>query len=242
MKGVAAGTILVSFCLGGCGVIHLAKVKGVADDVKECTQEAQSTPGYAELSKNHFLPNFSENGKIATPTEAQILDAAYPTDEEANSLIVLHNKHAECRRVAIEGMADTVPGVIPMMIEKYKIGDLREINLIQKKITWGESAGQYAQSLIETVPKLQKAFVGAEKDRDREIDESLMAAGHVAGKVASVALEGAILALSAWSAQQSAWYRNSQFNHQSTRPAITDCTLNSYGYNQSSAHISCTNH
>ncbi len=223
--------------LGGCQVIHVAKLATAASGVKNCKYEIQDSSEFRSITASgHFLSKFDGN-KIIPPTEAQMADAAYPSDEEVNKLILLHNKIARCRVEAIEAFANVEPGLIPTLIEGYKQADDSELNLIAKKITWGEHAKQTVQIYDSAAPKLQKAFLEANSAREREADETMAAVGNVTGKILSGTLQVALAALSAWSAQQQATYRNYQSISNTNRLLYTNCTANTLG---SSETIRCT--
>lgn len=223
--------------LSGCQVIHGARLISIASEVKNCKYEIQESNEFTSITDSgHFLGKFDGN-KIIPPTEAQMVDAAYPSDEEVKKLISLHNKIARCRVQAIEAFANVEPGVIPTAVEGYKQADEIELSLIAKKITWGENATQLIQNYNSTAPKLQKAFLEANSTREREADETMAAVGNVTGKILSGTLQVALTALSAWSTQQQVMYRNYQPTSNANRLLYTNCTANSFG---SSNSIRCT--
>lgn len=219
--------------LGGCQAIHVAKLATAASGVKNCKYEIQESSEYLSIIGNgHYLSKLDGND-LVPPTESQMADTAYPSDEEANKLILIHNKVAQCRVQAIESFANVEPGVIPTLIEGYKLADEHELNLIAKKISWGEYAKQGVQNYNQYRATLQKAFLEAQSTRERESDKTMEAVGDVSGKILSGTLQVALAALSAWSTQQQAMYRNYQSSNNTNRFLHTDCTANATGSSQS---------
>jgi len=236
MKKIFIVSISLVF-LGGCQVMHLARMGYAASYVKICKHEIQESSEFLSITgSGHYLSKF-DGKKIIPPTESEMADTAYPSDDEVNKLILLHNKAARCRAEAIESFANIEPGLIPALIEGYKQADGHELNLIARKITWGEYAKQQIQNYNNFLPKLQKAFLEANSAREREADETMAAVGNVTGKILSGTLQVALTALSAWSTQQQAMYRDYQSINNTNRFLYTNCTANTLG---SSNSISCT--
>jgi hypothetical protein len=225
--------------LVGCQAIHVARLATAASKVKNCKYEIQESTEYLSILGNgHYLAKL-DGKNLILPTEPQLADTSYPSDEEVNKLILIQNKVAQCRVGAIESFANVEPGVIPTLVEGYKQADERELNLIAKKTTWGEYAKQCVQNYNYSLPKFQKAFLEADRVREREADETMETVGNITGKIFSSTLQVALAALSAWSTQQQAMYRDYQSINNTNRFLFTDCTARKLG---SSESISCSTH
>jgi hypothetical protein len=146
------------------------------------------------------------------PTLSQLADESLPTDEDAKMIIALHNDMAPCRERLIEDTVKITPGFIPTMLQFYNASDLILVDLIQRKITWGEANKRRSANINKFMEKMQA--VGYQIDRE-------LAASNQAELAQR---QAALNALSQWAQQQQVLMQNQQMMNSLNRPVITNCT------------------
>lgn len=179
--------------------------------IKACVQKIESNPAYQEIAKHTPL-----NG-LVSPTLLQLADAGVPTDEDVQAIIALHNEVSVCRGHSIEDYMQIVPGIIPTTVELYRMSDLITVDLIQRKITWGE-ANRKRLALKEEYLKNARVVL-SQLERDLYVSHQSELAQR----------QAAWDALAQWGYQQQILMQNQQLINslnQTTirRPAITNCT------------------
>src|SRR5262249_1844518 len=133
-------------------------------------------------------------------------------DEDVQVIIAIHNEAASCREQAIEDYMKIAPGIVPTLVQSYHMFDFITVELIQRKITWGEANKRLLAGRDELRVKLQAAAV--------QIDREL-AASHQAELAQR---QAALNALSQWTHQQQVLLQNQQLISTLNRPLITNCT------------------
>lgn len=76
----------------------------------------------------------------AKTTLDQLTDESLVSDEEAAAWREFHASVEKCRQQALTKMSGVVPGIASILSTSYAHGDDNLIDLLQKKITWGEYA------------------------------------------------------------------------------------------------------
>jgi hypothetical protein len=146
---------------------------------------------------------------LINPTLTQLADEDVPTDEEIQLVVAIHNEIAVCREQGIQDYMKILPGIIPIVVQGYYQGDLIILDLMQRKISWGDANKRRTVLMNEMRAKLQEA--GAQLDRE-------LAASHQAELAQR---QRAWNALSQWAYQQQVLQQNQQLIN---RPVITNCS------------------
>ncbi len=146
------------------------------------------------------------------PTLTQLTDNGLPTDEEQKLIIAEHNDQAECRMVLIEGLMNSIPGLIPVFVQYYNTNDLILADLIERKINWGAANKRFKASFLE----LQTQAVSTVKQLERELSASHNS--ELAQR------QAAYNSFRQWNQNQQALRQNQQMIDSLNRPVITDCT------------------
>lgn len=184
-----------------------------------CYQKIATNSAYQGIAQHIAL---LRNGKLE-PTIAQQSDNGVPSDEDVQTIIALHNENAICREQAIENFMKVIPWFIPTLVQSYHAGDLITVDLIQRKITWGDANKRRVAVRDDLMVKKQAAEAQFYRDLN---------ASHYAERSQQL---DAINALSQWTSQQQTMMQNQRMINTLNRPVTTDCT----GYGNS---IHCTSH
>jgi hypothetical protein len=124
------------------GAARSQGIQVVRQNWKSCTDKITSNPTYWTLFQHR---PFSAN----KATLAQLADTGVPSDEDVDLIIAFHNEMANCRAQFVENAMQVDPGVVPIYTESWHKADLLMVDLIQKKITWGESNKQRIASGVK---------------------------------------------------------------------------------------------
>src|SRR5258708_15121260 len=95
---------------------------------------------------------------IRDATLQQMTSTAKITDEEIQAIYVLHPRVNDCRKTAREGFARTTPSIVPLYTDTFNRGELALIDLIERKVTWGEYVTGAKARNVELNAKLTAAF------------------------------------------------------------------------------------
>jgi hypothetical protein len=209
--------IFVSALMAGCltaaqrQVISIQQNTQAANEkIRACLQKITTNPAYQGIAQHAPL------NTLINPTLLQLADTGLPTNEEVEVIVAIHNELASCREQAIEDFMKIVPGIIPIVVQGYHQTDLITVDLMQRKITWGEANKRRTALKDDVMAKLQAAAVQLERE---------LAASHQAELVQR---QAAFNALSQWAYQQQVLIQNQQAINALTRPVVTSCS--SYGY------------
>ncbi len=192
--------------------------EAVKQKVLVCSHKVETNPDYQKIAIH--MPLVITATKH--PTLLQLADNGMPSDEDIKAIISLHNEAEACRSQAIEDIVKFLPGIIPMLTQLYHGSDLVMVDLIQQKITWGESSKRRMALVDDYTAKVQ-AF-SEQLDRD-------LAASHNAELAQR---QAALNALSQWAYQQQVLWQNQQLINTLNRPTFTHCTTNGNMVNCSS--------
>jgi hypothetical protein len=107
--------------------------KVASQKIRVCVHNIEINPAYQNIARHFPLNNFTN------PTLPQLADNGTPSDEEIKDIIKFHNEMERCRLQAIQDYMKFLPGIVPIAVRLYHKSDLVTVDLIQRKITWGES-------------------------------------------------------------------------------------------------------
>jgi hypothetical protein len=200
--GGAMRLIVVFFaCVLVCSCQTAAHRQSVS--IQEGSQSAQQRAKdcFSKITANPAYKSFAQHMPLSGtvyPTLTQLADDNLPTAEDAKIIIALHNDMAPCRERLIEDTMKINPGFIPTMLQFYNGSDLIMVNLMQRKITWGEANKNRSALINDFMAKMQ--VVGSQIDRE-------LAASNQAELAQR---QAALNALSQWANQQQVLMQNQQ--------------------------------
>ena len=157
-----------------------------------CFHNIEANPAYQGIAKHRPLKGDQ------SPSLEQLADEGVPNDEDIKAIIALHNENEHCRAQIIQSYWKTVPGLVPIVVQLYHSADLITVDLIQRKITWGE-ANKRRMTLVDDY-KIKVQAWGAQLDRE-------LAASHQAELAQR---QAALDAVSQWAYQQQVLIQNQQ--------------------------------
>lgn len=208
-------TIFAFVLMAGCQTVAQRQATSIRENIQAvnqtllaCLQKIETNPAYQSITSHRPL------GRL-NPTLPQLADNGVPSDEDVKVVIAIHNEGALCRERAIEDLIKIVPNVIPALVQSYHDGDLIMVDLIQRKITWGEANKRRLALKDQLIAKLQ--MISAQIDRELSVSHQAELAQR----------QAALNALSQWAYQQQVLMQNQQMINSLNRPAITNCS--SYG-------------
>lgn len=189
--------------VSGCTIMRL---KNAASESGECQSRIANSPEYQRVGWHRA--KFSTT-KIESPTPEQLADKSIPSDSDVKDLAIIHNMATECRNRNIEKIISIEPALIPTLIDAYRAADDVDLELLKKKISWGEAAEKYhnirRNGFNKAITVYKKREAEEEKESKAQYEAAANAAGTAAKTVGSVitgALGIALSALAIWSIQQ----------------------------------------
>ncbi len=208
--------VLVGSCLFlmiGCETATQKHISTLTADIQAseqrayaCLQKIETNPAFLGISKHTPL-----SGRM-TPNIQQLADDTIPTEEESKVIVALHNELSQCRARGIEDFMKTVPSLVSIFVPAYLEGDLITVELIKRKITWGEANKRKAAIKNETMTKghaeVQRLHQAYARSHEAELQQR----------------QAAMNALSNWAQQQQLLMQNQQFINTLNRPVMTNCT------------------
>jgi hypothetical protein len=132
-----------------------------ASELQACTSEVYNAPE-SEPLRRHLPYN------VLNATLEQLTDSAKASDDEIKAIYAQNPKLQECRNSALHSLSTTTPTVVPILIDGYQKNDQIVIDLVQKKITWGE-ANQRAKALAV---QMQKQLTDASQQIEANLERS----------------------------------------------------------------------
>jgi hypothetical protein len=132
---------MISFCfLTSCQTTAQIQADLIKQNVqiankntKMCFRKVEINPAYQGIVKHQPL-NLN-----VSPLPEQLADNSEPSDEDIKAIINLNKELEPCRTKNIEDLMNGVPGFIPTLARLYHAVDFVNVDLIQRKITWGEA-------------------------------------------------------------------------------------------------------
>lgn len=114
------------------------------DELKNCIEVARNKPKYAAL-----LPHLraTSDGRY---TLVQMADNSYPSVEESGLLAAFGDEEDVCREITLAQIAASNPGAAQSLRLANAKGRDLELDLINRKITWGEYAREAQGRLDKT--------------------------------------------------------------------------------------------
>jgi|SRR5580704_2148297 hypothetical protein len=106
-------------------------------------------------------------------TLAQLANRNFATDVEVRTILENHPKLQVCRRAFLDQISQTTPAFVPIFLATETSADNETINLIQKKIAWGEFLQRWKAISVEGTARLlaedQRIVAGLEASHEAEL-------------------------------------------------------------------------
>jgi hypothetical protein len=208
-------TLLAALIVGGCATAaqRQAQQAGVATreaaaQSKACIAAVIAKPEYAPLAAHTPDPT---TGQL---TMAQLTDESLISPAQAKLFGARHDDLNPCKAHLLNSLSTARPDIVPILASEYAKGTALAVQLVERKITWGEWGRQGQAISSDTRQQLAAA--------DRQWSAELKAS-HQAELAEREAAADALLQ---WSAQQ-------QMINAINRPVVTNC-------NRFGSSVNCT--
>ena len=175
-QGGAMRTNSVRLAVAGLGVILLAacatqaqrqaqaiqtNTKTVGAQLQACIEAIYNSPDYDPLRPR--LPIKAEQATLQ-----QLTDASKATDAEISAIFAEHPRAQECRQSFLQGLSTTTPTFVPILASGYNRTEEFLIDLIQRKISWGE----YVRHVKDASLDMQKELMAEGQRIDAGLQQS----------------------------------------------------------------------
>jgi len=168
--------------LGGCGYQTAAewRADGVSRNwqagpriLDSCMRTVYESDRFAPLRPH--LPYDPAQASLAQMTNKKIA-----TDEEIRTLFTVHPSIQECRQYYLNHTASATPTLVPPLATQYAKWDADVVQLIQKKLSWGQFATQQRTTAVEAqaqvAVEMQRVSAGLQSALDAEAAQRRAAA------------------------------------------------------------------
>jgi hypothetical protein len=118
--------------------------------LEDCIQKANNNPVYSVLFKK--MPQKGD------PTLTQLSDNSLATDKEIKLIIAYYNDIKPCRDQLINDFMSMSPVMGSITAESFHTEDFIIVDLIQRRITWGEANKKMSVNLDECKAKLREVY------------------------------------------------------------------------------------
>jgi hypothetical protein len=199
----------MALVLCGCATQAQRQYQAIATGNREivghltvCANEVYNAPEAASLRPHIPLD-------ISQATLAQLSDQALATKPEIDAITLLYPRLKACQKAALDGLVNTMPGIVPILTKQYSAGDDDTILLIQGKLAWGErirrARDRANNSLAAMQTEAHRVEAGLEQQHEAELGRRQAAAQALAQ-----------------------WAQTQQMINAVNRPVTTNCT--GFGY------------
>jgi hypothetical protein len=135
----------------------------------------QSGPGNGELCLQRMLPSREYQAlkaklppleHAASPSPAQQADPTRATSEETKLILSFHQKYQlPCRQDTLLAISRGQPAAVLVLAESFVRSDANYLNLVERRITWGEYNKEVKAIRHDFAVRLMAAAQAIESDR-----------------------------------------------------------------------------
>ena len=165
--------------------------------IKACAAAIYSSPEYAPLRQHIPLT-------ITDATLQQLSDSSLASQDEIHAILVAHPQLQQCRKAFLTNLAQTEPSVVPIITTTYNKNEDDLVDLIRRKISWGEYTHRIRDRATETqvaVNEEGRRIVGElQQENQFELEQRQRAAEALAS-----------------------WAQTQELINAANRPVITNC-------------------
>jgi hypothetical protein len=130
-KHFGAMTLMMGFVLAGLLAGCANSVQPIVDQTKACMASVYNSPDFAPLRPH--IPLDARDISLA-----QLSDPSHATKPEIDALQLTHPGVQACEKIALDGLARTMPSLVPALAKNYSINDDDLVLVTQQKLSWGE--------------------------------------------------------------------------------------------------------
>lgn len=119
--------------------------------VKACITTIRAKPEYASLLQHLPDPNTNQF------TMAQLTDNRLPSPRDARLMAARYDDMETCRTQFLNSVSSARPDLVPIIANAYTAGSMIVASLVERKMTWAESARREQAILVELRQKAADA-------------------------------------------------------------------------------------
>lgn len=204
-------TLLGASLLAGCTAAQM-KAAQIRNNNQAALQQLHACAGAAYNAPENAVARSHIPFNALQPSIEQLSDTSYLNDSDKSAVIALHDGYATCRKNVADQLAKATPTLVPILVAAWGKDDDLLVELLQKKLTWGD----FTRSVRELSTSTQTQLV-AEGQR---IDHGLA----VENQQELAAQQRAFAAFAQYE-------QNQQIINSMNRPVFTNCTGNAFVVN-----------
>lgn len=151
-------TAWLLICLAGCATAAQKRAQQADSimteartQVKTCLTTIRAKPEYTSLLPHLPDPNTDQF------TMAQLTDEKIPSPRDARLIASRYDDMGTCRIQFLNSVSLARPDVVPVIANAYAEGSMIVASLVERKITWAESARREQAILVELRQKAADA-------------------------------------------------------------------------------------
>ena len=165
----------------------VAANRAAAQEFQACTAAIYNQPELAPLRRD--LPPNVRNASLE-----QLANQNFVSDEEIRLILANHPKLQVCRQQLVAEVSQTMPTVAPILVSMTTAEDNYTIELLQRKLRWGE----FLQRLRETVnegdaeiaAEGRRLLAGLQQAHESELMQRQAAAARASAALSALAAAG----------------------------------------------------
>ncbi len=184
MKQCSGLVLLAALLVSGCATQAQIQAQTMAENAQSagaageaCVRNVQASPAFAPL-----LQRFPS--KPSDTTIEQLANTNKATEGEIKAIFLVHPEFQKCRQALMSQAALTHPGIPPILAAAYAKRDADLVELVQKKITWGEWTVRLktsdAELGVELAAENQRINAGLQQSHEAELQRRQAAANALA--------------------------------------------------------------
>jgi hypothetical protein len=166
-------SVVVLLLLAGCATAAQREYqaistgnKAIVDQAKVCVSAIYDSPDAAPL-RGHYPVDPRDI------TLAQLSDTTMATPVEIAAIEAVHPRVQQCRKAVLDGLVNTLPGLVPVLTREYSGADDDLILLIQRKLPWGELTrrrrDRYATFQAAATAESQRVTANLQQQNEAEL-------------------------------------------------------------------------
>jgi hypothetical protein len=179
----------------------VASNRAAGQEFQACVAAIYNQPELAPLRRD-LAPN------VRNATLEQLANQNFVSDEEIKLILANHPKLQVCRQQLVSEVSQTMPTVAPILVSMTTAEDNATIELLQRKLRWGEFVQRLREVVnqgdTELAAEGRRILAGLQQAHEEELAQRQAAA--------QTAIAGLANAAQTW-----------QANVNAMRPVITNC-------------------
>ena len=198
--------VMLLLVVAGCATAaqRQAQQAGVASreavaQLKSCLSAVWSKPEYASLVPHNPDMDTGQH------TMVQLTDESVPSAEEARLEAARFDENSGCRKQFLASLSLARPDLVPILANGYSRGAAIVVELVERKITWGEAARRETEAASDVRSQVATA------------DQRWLVDLRAENQAELARRQAAAEALMQWSQQQ-------QMINAINRPVVTNCS------------------